>query len=375
MSDAELSGSEEGNGAGRTSSGDGRGEPPAQGVKVRPRRRPTMNDVAKHAGVSVSTVSYVLNHSGPVGAARRARVLDAVRVLNYTPNESARSLKRRSALTIGLVIPDLANQFFALVTEGVERAASERGVLVVLCAPEATDQPVSHHAQLLRSQRLDGIIYLSGIGTSPRLILELARSGPVVLVDERIPGFDLPAVVSDGRRGARQVAEHVLERGHRRIAIIGGPETLWTAEQRLAGYREALAAAGIDPDEVPVAVGDYRQVSGAELAAKILSVADERRPTALLCANDLMALGAIEYCRSAGIRVPEDLSIVGFDDVPVASLITPKLTTVRQLARDMGHQAATALFEQLDGGEAREREPFATELMIRDSVAPPAERG
>jgi LacI family transcriptional regulator len=350
-------------------------QPSSAGSKLQPQRRPTMNDVAKHAGVSVSTVSYVLNHSGPVGAARRARVLDAVRVLNYTPNESARSLKRRSALTIGLVIPDLANQFFALVTEGVERAASERGVLVVLCAPEATDQPVSHHAQLLRSQRLDGIIYLSGIGTSPRLILELARSGPVVLVDERIPGFDLPAVVSDGRRGARQVAEHVLERDHRRIAIIGGPQALWTAEQRLAGYREALAAAGIEPDGVPVLIGDYRQISGAQLAARVLDAPPAQRPTALLCANDLMAIGAIEHCRSAGIRVPEDVSVVGFDDVPVASLITPKLTTVRQLARDMGYEAATALFEQLGGGEEHEREPFATELMIRDSVAPPADRG
>jgi LacI family transcriptional regulator, galactose operon repressor len=349
-----------------------RNDTPNGGQKLTPRRRPTMTDVARHAGVSVSTVSYVLNHSGPVGAARRARVLDAVRVLNYTPNESARSLKRRSALTIGLVIPELANQFFALVTEGVERAASERGVLVVLCAPEATDQPASHHAHLLRSQRLDGIIYLSGTGTSPRLILELARSGPVVLVDERIPGFDLPAVVSDGRRGARQVADYVLEQGHRRIAIIGGPETLWTAEQRLAGYREGLAAAGLDPDAVPVLVGDYRQVSGAELTAKILSGEARRRPTALLCANDLMAIGALEHCRSAGIAVPGDLSIVGFDDVPVAALITPKLTTVRQPARDMGYAAANALFEQLGGTEQEYAEPFPTALMIRDSVAPPA---
>lgn len=383
MNDAELSDSSNGDAepdrvavsSERSAPDSGQARAPLHSSKLKPRRRPTMNDVAKHAGVSVSTVSYVLNHSGPVGAARRARVLDAVRVLNYTPNESARSLKRRSALTIGLVIPDLANQFFALVTEGVERAASERGVLVVLCAPEATDQPVSHHAQLLRSQRLDGIIYLSGIGTSPRLILELARSGPVVLVDERIPGFELPAVVSDGRRGARQVAEHVLERGHRRIAIIGGPQALWTAEQRLAGYREALAAAGIDPDGVSHAIGDYRQVSGTQLAARILEGPPTQRPTALLCANDLMAIGAIEHCRSAGIRVPEDVSIVGFDDVPVASLITPKLTTVRQLARDMGYEAATALFEQLGGSEEHEREPFATELMIRDSVAPPADRG
>jgi len=336
-------------------------------------RRPTMKDVARHAGVSVSTVSYVLNNSGPVATSRRARVLDAVRVLNYTPNESARSLKRRSTSTIGLVVPDLANQFFALVTEGVERAAAERDVLVVLCAPEATEQPVSHHAKLLRSQRLDGVVYLSGTGTSPSLILELARSGPVVLVDERISGFELPAVVSDGRRGAREVAAYVLDQGHTRLAIIGGPQVLWTAEQRLAGYREAVAAAGLDPDAVPVLVGDYRQQSGAELAQRALTGPRERRPTALLCANDLMAIGALEHCKAAGVRVPEELSIVGFDDVPIAALLTPALTTVRQPARDMGYRAASLLFELLaDGLDDQPIEPFPATLQIRASVVPPA---
>lgn len=333
-----------------------------------------MKDVARHAGVAVSTVSYVLNDSGPVAAPRRARVLDAVRVLDYTPNESARSLKRRSTSTIGLVVPDLANQFFALVAEGVERAASERDVLVVLCAPEATDQPESHHARLLRSQRLDGVVYLSGAGHSPAALLELARSGPVVLVDEQISGFDLPAVVCDSRRGARAVAGHVLATGHERVAIIGGPAALWTAEQRLAGYREALATAGLDPDAAQVLVGDYRQRSGTELAAQALSGPPVARPTALLCANDLMAIGALEHCKASGIRVPEDVSIVGFDDVPVAALLTPRLTTVCQPAREMGHRAATVLFGLLGEPGGEEHALLETTLQIRDSVAPPAAR-
>ncbi|MHB8693917.1 MAG: LacI family DNA-binding transcriptional regulator [Solirubrobacteraceae bacterium] len=337
------------------------------------KRRPTMKDVAKHAGVSVSTVSYVLNNSGPVATWRRARVLDAVRLLNYTPNESARSLKRRSTSTIGLVVPDLANQFFALVTEGVERAAAERDVLVVLCAPEATGRPASHHAKLLQSQRLDGVVYLSGVGTSPSVVLELANSGPLVLVDEQIPGFDMPAVVANSRRGSREVAAYVLEQQHTRIGVIGGPTVLWTAEQRLAGYREAIAAAGLDPDAVPVLAGDYRQRSGAELARKALSGPASKRPTALLCANDLMAIGAIEYCRSAGLRVPEDVSITGFDDVPIARLISPALTTVRQPAREMGYAAAKLLFDRLGGDlDTQPSEPFPAELQIRDSVRPPA---
>lgn len=342
-----------------------------------PRKRPTMKDVAEHAGVSPSTVSYVLNDNGSVSASRRARVLDAMRVLNYTPNESARSLKRRSASAIGLIVPDLANQFFALVSEGVERAAAERDVLVVLCAPEATERPAFHHAKLLQSQRLDGVIYLSGAGAggSPSLILELAESGPVVLVDERIPGFDLPAVVSNGRRGARELTTYVLEQGHRRLAIIGGPDALWTAEQRLSGYREAIAACGLDPDDVPVYVGDYRQQSGTELAAIALQGPPEERPTVLLCANDLMAFGVLDYCRTAGIRVPEDVSITGFDDLPITSLVTPRLTTVRQPAREMGQRAAMLLFDLLSDEPSGETyEPFPATLQIRDSVVPPADR-
>jgi len=332
-----------------------------------------MKDVAHHAGVSVSTVSYVLNDSGPVAAERRARVLDAIRVLEYAPNESARSLKRRSASTIGLVVPDLANQFFALLAEGVERAASERDVLVVLCAPEATGKDEPHHTRLLRSQRLDGVIYLSGSGASPSALLELSRSGPVVLVDEQVPGFDLPAVVSDSRTGAREIAQHVLEQGHRRVAIISGPLSLWTAQQRLAGYREAFAAAGLDPDSVPVLGGDYRQASGRQLAGEVLSADPATRPTALLCANDLMAIGALEYCKAAGLRVPDDVSLTGFDDLPFVSLLTPSLTTVRQPASDMGARAVTRLFELLENPAEGKRpiELFPTTLQLRESVGPP----
>lgn len=338
----------------------------------RKRKRPTMKDVADHARVSVSTVSYVLNDSGPVAAERRNRVLDAVEVLKYSPNESARNLKRRSASTIGMVVPELTNQFFALVTEGVQKAASERDVLVVLVVPDATEQAEEKQAQLLRSQRIVGVIYLSGTGSMPASIYELARSGPVVLVDEQIPGLDLPSVVCESRRGARAVAAHVMEQGHRRVAVIGGPPALWTAQQRLAGYREAFAGAGLDPDTVPVYAGDYRQASGQGLAAKALAA--EPRPTALICANDLMAIGAMEHCRQVGLRVPDDVSIVGFDDLPLSALLTPRLTSVRQPARDMGFRAATALFDLLETGESGAIGELPATLQLRDSVCPPRGR-
>lgn len=343
------------------------------------KRWPTMKDVARHAGVSVSTVSYVLNNSGPVAAERRARVMDAVQVLNYAPNESARGLKRRSSPTIGLVIPELSNPYFAMIAEGVERTASSYDALVVFCAPEATGESDSFNGRLLRSQRLSGIIFLSGASTNAPSLLSLAPLGPIVLVDEQLPGFDLPAVVSDNRRGARELASYVIEMGHRRIAVIGGPRALWTSQQRLAGYREAFAAAGMDPDAVPVLDGDYHQSSGAELAEKLLDVPIDQRPTALLCANDLMAIGAVQYARSANIDVPQELSVAGFDDVPFATALTPQLTTVRQPARELGCRAAELLFQLLDakGSEvsapASARTPPAplpVELRIRESVAP-----
>jgi DNA-binding LacI/PurR family transcriptional regulator len=331
-----------------------------------------MKEVAEQANVSLSTVSYVLNNSGPVAADRRARVLAAVRDLRYTPNEAARRLKRRSALAIGLFVPDLVNQFFALLAQGVERAASERDVLVVLSAPEGNNEAESRNTRLLRSQRVDGVIYLSGNGASTSSLLELTSLGPVVLVDERRPGLALPAVLSDGRRGAREIAKYVLEQGHERVAVIAGPESSWTAEQRLAGYREAFAALGHDPDRLTVFVGDYRQGSGRELAARALDVPIGRRPTALLCANDLMAIGAVEYCKAAKLRVPNDVSIVGFDDIPVAALLTPRLTTVSQPAVEMGYRATTILLDLINGIEGCHSDEFLpVTVQIRDSVAPP----
>jgi DNA-binding LacI/PurR family transcriptional regulator len=287
-----------------------------------------MKDVAQHAGVSISTVSYVLNGTGPVGQERRSRVMDAIRVLDYSPNGTARSLKRRSASTIGMVVPELTNPFFAMVAEGVQQAASKRDVLVVLVVPEASEQPEGKHLELLRGQRIDGVVYLSGTGSMPASIYELARTGPVVLVDEQIPGMNLPAVVCDSRKGAR-----------------------------------------VQPDAVPVYVGDYRQTSGYDLAAKALAA--QPRPTALICANDLMACGAMEYCREAGLRVPQDVSIVGFDDLPFAGLLTPGLTSVRQPAHEMGFRAATELLDLLEGGEAKEIDVLSAEVQIRSSVGPP----
>ena len=339
---------------------------------MRQNQRPTMKDVAEQAQVSVSTVSYVLNNSGQVSEVRRARVLNAVRALDYIPNESARNLKRQSASTIGLVVPDLVNQFFSLLARGVVRAAARHDVLVVLCSAENTEEAEFGNARLLRSQRVDGVIYESGFHESPRSLIELQSLGPVVLVDERFPGLDLPVVVADGRRGAREVAAHLVELGHKRFACIAGPTTHWTSEQRLSGYREGLAMGGIDPDDMRILEGDYQMDSGYRLAQVFLDAAESQRPTALLCANDLMAIGALEYCRTNAVNVPGDVSIVGFDDIPTAQLLTPRLTTVRQPAYEMGMSAAELLIGMTQGeGNLDLLEPHPVELVVRESSAKP----
>jgi DNA-binding LacI/PurR family transcriptional regulator len=331
-----------------------------------------MKDVADYAKVSVSTVSYVLNNNGQVSEERRTRVHNAIKALDYIRNESARNLKRQLASTIGLVVPDLINPFFSLLARGVVRAAANHNVLVVLCSAQNTEEAEFGNAMLLRSQRVDGVIYESGFHESPSSLLELQALGPVVLVDERINGIDLPSVVADGRRGAREVARHVVELGHKRFGCIAGPTSHWTAEQRLSGYREGLAMGGFDPDKMDVRVGDYGMDSGYKLAEILLNVPISERPTALLCANDMMAIGALEYCRSNGLQVPHDISIVGFDDVPTAQLLTPRLTTVRQPAYDMGISAAEILIGLTQGEKKTDILTLhPVEVIVRESTAKP----
>ncbi len=333
---------------------------------------PTMKDVAEQAQVSVSTVSYVLNNRGQVSEARRRRVLNAIRALDYIPNESARNLKRQQASTIGLVVPDLVNQFFSLLARGVVKAAAMHDVLVVLCSAENTEEAEFGNERLLRSKRVNGVIYESGFQESPLSLLKLQSIGPVVLVDERFPGLDLPTVVADGRRGAREIASHLVELGHKRFACVAGPGSHWTSEQRLAGYREGLAMGGINPDEMGIREGDYQMDSGYQLAESFLNSPKNQRPSALLCANDLMAIGALEYCRSNSIHVPGEVSIVGFDDIPTAQLLTPRLTTVRQPAYEMGMSAAKLLIAMTQCQQKPELlRPHPVELVLRESSAAP----
>jgi LacI family transcriptional regulator len=336
------------------------------------KRTTTIRDVAARAGVSVGTVSAVINRSPSVAESTRQRVLNRIQELSYKPNSKARSLRQHGVSAVGLIVPDLQNPFFSSVAEGVQITAEENDVLLVLCITWARAEREQYYAQTLLTARLDGVIYLSGSGIPSHDLLLLSKSRQILFVDERLPGADIPFVSAENRSGARAVAKHVLSMGHRRVAIIGGPPRLWTSEQRLAGYREALAAAGLNPDEAPMIAGDYGEASGYRIARELLQKKDSGI-TALLCANDLMAIGAMKLCRDVGLRIPKDISITGFDNIPASSLLDPALTTVAQPGREMGRAAAQLLLHQIKGIGRPARTEFPTELCVRSSVsAPPA---
>ena len=339
------------------------------GMKGRGTGRPTIRDVAREARVSIGTVSAVINDSGLVAEETRRHVSRVIAELGFEPNNMARSLKRGRVSSVGFVVPDLGNPFFANVAEGIQRGIGDNDILLVLCLTWSKTEREEYFARILRTQRLDGVIYLSGTGMPSPSLLELAKTGSVVFVDEILPGLDVPFVGSDNLAGARSIARHVLDCGHRRIAIIGGPSRLWTSEQRLAGFRESLASFGLDPDAAPYIAGDYSESSGYLAATQLLISDPAKRPTAILCANDLMAIGVMRFCRESGIRIPDDLGITGFDDIPNAEFLRPSLSTVTQPAQDMGRAAAELLlYRKGVRAEAPLMTRFPTHTRIRNSV-------
>ena len=298
-------------------------------------------------------------------------MLRCIAEIGFEPNNAARSLKRGRVSSIGLIVPDLGNPFFAAIAEGVEMAVSDADVLLVLCITWADIEREEYYAKVLRSQRLSGVIYLSGSGLPSPSLLQLARRGSVIFVDERLPGVEVPFVSATNRAGARAVASHVLDAGHKNIAIVAGPERLWTSEQRLAGYREAIIGAGLNPDQLRQVNGDYSEQSGYEAGKRLLSDASAR-PSAVLCANDLMAMGVIRYCRQIDVPIPGELSVTGFDDIPSSECLDPPLTTVAQPGREMGYAAAQLLLHKVGfNTEPPDQTEFKTVPRFRRSVGAP----
>lgn len=329
--------------------------------------RPTIADVATRSGVSTATVSRVLSGVAGSAPATRARVLAAAEELDYRPSAVARALKLQATRTFGLLVTDIENPFFPQLVSAIEAAAVERGYGVVLC--NTSDDPVREIGafDLLVERRVDGIMVASShaMRRHARLLGELGV--PVVLVNSgRVDG--LPSIDTAQRRGARLAAEHLLSLAHRRLGHITAPRSNAAASDRLAGVRDAVRVAG--GASLAVAEGDSHVEGGARAAAELLDAGC----TGIACYNDLTAIGALRAVRSRQRRVPEDVSIVGFDDIEMAAWTDPPLTTVRQPTDAMGRWAVERLVSMatgVDGGEppSVHLEP---QLVVRGSTAPPS---
>ncbi|MCI3919310.1 LacI family transcriptional regulator [Paenibacillus sp. TRM 82003] len=322
----------------------------------------TVKEVAQRAGVSLGTVSNVLNRPEVVSDALRARVEQAIAELGFVRNESARQLRAGVSRTIAVVVLDVANPFFTDLVAGAEEVAERHGALVVLCNSANDPQREARHLLRLQQQRVLGVL-LSPVRDAPSAALDSVRSHgtPVVLVDRGAPTAENSSVAVDDVLGGRLAGEHLLERGHRRVGFIGVPAGLRQVDDRLAGLRQGVGAAG---SVEAVAASGLTVRAGSQAAAALF--AGEAPPTAVFCANDLLALGVLNECVRRGVRVPHDLAIVGYDDIGFAATAAVPLTSVRQPREVLGRTGVELLLAQVEGRPARQL-VFEPELVVRRS--------
>jgi DNA-binding LacI/PurR family transcriptional regulator len=312
-------------------------------------RPATVRDVAARAGVSIATVSRAVRGQAHVDPRTRKRVEEAARQLSYRPSGVARSLRLRATRTIGLIVTDIENPYFPQIVSAVEDAARERGYAVLLADGRRDPEREIDSLEVLAERQVDGLIIASTALTLRHRARIRDVPCPVVIVNGESTVAAVPAVVSDNRSGGRQAGEHLLALGHRRLAYLAAPSAdHWAVRQRIAGVRSAIREQAPRRASLAVVVAS-EGVEGGDTAART-ALQGEARTTALVCYNDLTAIGAVRGLRSLGLAVPEDVSVVGFDDIEMAAHVDPPLTTVRQATGDMGRWALASLCRRIDSG-------------------------
>lgn len=328
----------------------------------------SLTDVARHANVSIATVSRVINNSDKVVAETRALVCKAMEELGYKPNRVARRLRQRGRVRhlLGLIIPDIQNPFYAELARGVEDVAYANKFAVMLCNSDEDLKKEAFYIDVLQAESVDGII-LPPISEKDAVVIKLIESGvPVVTVDRSLAHRCMDKVEVDNRRGAHEAVEHLIKLGHRRIGLIAGRLNVSTSRERRQGYEDALTA-----HKLPVAAGyirggDFKQASGRAMADELLDLATP--PTALFVLNNLMTVGALESIHRRKLRIPKDIAVIGFDDLPWAEALDPPLTVVRQPAYEVGQAAAELLIKRLEEPNRAETHlKLLPRLVIRSS--------
>lgn len=331
---------------------------------------PTILDVAKRAGVAPITVSRVINRSGYYSQETLERVESAVAELGYVPNTLARSLRSKRTQTLALVITDITNPFFTSIARGVEDTASDAGFTVIFCNTDESEVEERQYVQVLLQKKVDGILLVPARSSAQSIEFIHKQNTPVVVLDRRIPEAKADVVRCDSEGGAYHLVQLLISLGHRRIAILSGPDRVSTSLDRVAGCQRALDEAGIDAESRLILSGEFTQNSGYNMAIEALAVTPP--PTALFAANNFIAIGALRAIRDSGLRVPEDLSLVGFDDLPPTLVTFPFLTVASQPAYEMGQKATELLLNRLNKNISGDYQEIVlpTELIVRQSSGP-----
>ncbi len=331
---------------------------------------PTSQDVAKKAGVSVATVSRVLNDSPHVRPAVRTKVLRVVKALNYQPNRTAQRLRAKRSRVIGLIISDIENPFFTSIIRGIEDVAYKHGYSLVLCNSDEDPEKETLYIRVMRSEAVAGVILASTTENGPSIPELVDHNIPVVAIDRRIRDRRVDSVLAANRQGTFQAVKHLIELGHRSIGFIGLPLTRTPGNERYKGYVSALHEHGLSVSRQLVRISNAKQQGGHDSALELLKT--QPSLTALFVANNLMTLGALDAIRETGLCIPDHISIVGFDDMPWAPLLQPPLTAIAQPTYDLGQKAADLLLERLqDANRPSVHLQLTTQLIVRGSTGMP----
>lgn len=324
-----------------------------------------ITDVATAAGVSPTTVSRYLNNRIELPAATKSRIDDAIKRLDYRPNLLAKRLSTGRAEIIGVVTPEIANPFFANLVSAIEDEAEKHGYSVLLSSTRGMRAREIEHISRLEDRHVDGLILMTNQPDDGTLAAFIGTHAKIVLLDEDVPGFMGPKIFVENVNGAYTATRHLIEAGHTRIAHIGGPVGLMSTIERQKGFIQAMRESGLTPTQV--LLGSYSREFGTATANEILASSD--RPTAVFAGSDFVALGFMQRLFERGLKVPIDISIVGFDDMPFADLLAPPLTTIRQPVQELGRRAFRALFATLKDQSYTMQERLPTTLVKRQSVA------
>lgn len=313
----------------------------------------TIVDVARHAGVSITTVSHALSGNRRVAEATRARIKHSIRELGYRPNAFARSLRTERSHMVSLIIPDITNPYYPTLARGLQDAVHAGGYQSFVCNTDGRRDGERSFLNDALQRRVDGIAF-AAFATTARMLTDVLRAGiPLVSIGTKIRHPKVDQVSTDDVAGSQDATAYLIRKGYGPIAMVGGPPGSSPSDRRLEGYRAALRAGGIRFDPRSVAIGDFTRAGGAAAMTELLS--RRVRPRAVFCANDLMAIGAMDAIRGAGLRVPRDVAVMGYDDIEAAALVTPDLTTVVNPAYQMGRAAGRLLLERMGEEEPRPR--------------------